>query len=209
MAPGQKCAVAAAEYKKAEEERQQHSREGAAASMDSAVSGPFYPEAAKEDPSSKGSLDHKPAGGSCDSSDSLVKSSVLAISSGGEVLMRSGAAGLTFEERFKMAATVNSVGLEVVQEQVKEGIVTLLQRAANQTAEAQQIFTSALAAAAAVVGVDSPHQSGPPDTLPVEDVSLPLVETPTATAAYSTPRISANAQLHTVFMHANTCIAKQ
>ncbi|CDJ42522.1 Chromosome condensation regulator protein, related [Eimeria tenella] len=158
------------EYKKAEEERQQHSREGAAASMDSAVSGPFYPEAAKEDPSSKGSLDHKPAGGSCDSSDSLVKSSVLAISSGGEVLMRSGAAGLTFEERFKMAATVNSVGLEVVQEQVKEGIVTLLQRAANQTAEAQQIFTSALAAAAAVVGVDSPHQSGPPDTLPVEDV---------------------------------------
>lgn len=187
MEPGKKCAVAAAEYKKAEEKRQQHSREGAAASMDSAASGPFYSEAAKEGPSSKGSLDHKPAGGSCDSSDSLVKSSVLAISSGGEVLMRSGAAGLTFEERFKMAATGSSVGLEVVQEQVKEGIVTLLQRAANQTAEAQQIFTSALAAAAAVVGVDSPRQSGPPDTLPVEDVSLPL-ETPTATAAVITSR---------------------
>ncbi|KAL8453890.1 hypothetical protein Emed_000601 [Eimeria media] len=101
----------------------------------------------------------------------LEKTAILAISSGGQVLMKSGAPGLTFDERFKMASssTAPSIDLEAVQEQMKEGLTALLQRAASQTAEAQQLFSSALAAAAAAVGVDTEQQTAPPQTLPPED----------------------------------------
>lgn len=84
--------------------------------------------------------------------------------------MKSGAPGLTFEERFKMASA-KSVDLQAVQEQVKEGLTAFLQQAATQTVEAQQLLSSALAVAAAAVGVDSEQQNDPDETLPAEDVS--------------------------------------
>ncbi|KAL8445947.1 hypothetical protein Emag_004912 [Eimeria magna] len=103
--------------------------------------------------------------------DGLETTAILAISSGGQVLMKSGAPGLTFDERFKMASsnTAHSIDLEAVQEQMKEGFSALLQRAASQTAEAQQLFSSALAAAAAAVGMDTELHNAPPQTLPPED----------------------------------------
>lgn len=167
VAGGTRAAVA--EYREAEGMRRKKSEEEAAAPVDRTVSSTHG--AAEPDTSPS---DAPPAPGQTGASPAIVEgldsSTIMAISSGGQVLMRTGAPGLTFEERFKMASA-NSMDLEAVQEQVKEGITTLLQHAASQTAEAHQLFSSALAAAASAVGVDGGLQSSPPEALPSEDVS--------------------------------------
>ncbi|KAL8272879.1 hypothetical protein Esti_003188 [Eimeria stiedai] len=159
------------EYRAAESARRKCEEEAAASAQ--AVwssSSPGNPEEAAEAPA--GHRASEESGELPALLDGTGSSAILAISSRGQVLMKSGAPGLTFDERFKMASsnTASAIDLEAVQEQMKEGLSALLQRAASQTAEAQQLFSSALAAAAAAVGVDTELQALPPQTLPPEDI---------------------------------------
>ncbi|KAL8432533.1 hypothetical protein ACSSS7_004530 [Eimeria intestinalis] len=162
----------AVDYRAAESARRKCEEE-AAVSAQQAVSSsasPGIPEEAAREPAALQAIEE--SGELPALLDGMESSAILAISSGGQVLMKSGAPGLTFDERFKMASsnTVPAIDLEAVQEQMKEGFSALLQRAASQTVEAQQLFSSALAAAAAAVGVDAELQTPPPQTLAAEDI---------------------------------------
>lgn len=164
--------AAVAEYRAAESARLKDDAERAAANLENSVSGarsadeiagaPICPEGAPT-----------PSGVTLpiETTEDPKPSPVLAISSGGQVLVKTGAPGLTFEEKFKLASR-SSMIFEAVHEQVKEGITSLLQHAASQTAEAQQIISSALAAAASAVGVEAEQQSMATEVLPPADVSL-------------------------------------
>ncbi|KAL8429118.1 hypothetical protein Efla_003171 [Eimeria flavescens] len=159
-----------AEYRAAERMRRK-SEEEAAASTDDAGSAPCNPDNAVE--SSGASEASQASEGMPVAAEGTNNPAIFAISSGGQVLMKSGAPGLTFEERFKLASAsrLSPIDLETMQEQVKESFTNLLQRAASQTAEAQQLLSSALATAAAVVGVETEQQLNPSaQALPPEDI---------------------------------------
>ncbi|OEH74345.1 chromosome condensation regulator related protein [Cyclospora cayetanensis] len=157
------------EYREAESTRLQQERVEASACMECTVLNPPGNSEAPSPASEESPRGTDQEGRLSPSLEGLDSSSILAISSGGQVLTRSGSPGLTFEERFKMASG-SSVDLDAVQEQLKEGLSTLLQHAASQTAEAQQLLSSALAAAASAVGVEAKSETEPPPTLPEEDV---------------------------------------